>query len=83
MQTPTRDTCATADLHHAAYLQATGFPLLSLEERAGRTFFIFPGAAQAAILKLHQGRDEVSARALLNSLRDLKGLLAQRREAVR
>lgn len=79
MNTPAPDTCITADLHHAAFLQALGFPLLSLENRGGRAVFIFPEPAQEAILKLHQGRDEVSARALLNALRDLKGLLAQRR----
>jgi hypothetical protein len=66
----------TSDLNLAAYLLATGHRLLGLEGPAGRRSFVFARVPQDAVAAYFADA-HVSARQLLNALRDLKALLSQ------
>jgi len=68
---------AISDLHLAAYLLVRGFKVIRLEGPLGRREFIFAEVPTEVIASFYGGDDRVSARALLDALRNLRGLLAQ------
>lgn len=71
------DELAISDTHLAAYLLVRGFQVLRMEGPPGRREFIFPKIPPEVIASFYGGDDHVSARALLDALRNLRGLLAQ------
>lgn len=71
------DRIAISDLHLAAFLLTKGFPLLGVEGSPGRREFLFPKVPPEVITSFYGGDDQVSARTLLDALRNLRGLLAQ------
>ena len=66
-----------SDTHLAAYLLVKGFQIAGVESRGSRREFIFLNVSPAAISSFYGGDDAVSARALLDALRNVRGLLAQ------
>ncbi len=65
-----------SDLHLAAYLLAAGYRLLSARQGNGsHVTFVFNAVPDSAIGDYFSGRDQTSARAVLNAWRDLRGLL--------
>ncbi len=66
-----------SDLGLAAYLVALGYPLVRVVGSNGRKDFVFAGVPQETIYGFYNGQDQISARQLLNALRDLKGLALQ------
>jgi Domain of unknown function (DUF5659) len=65
-----------SDVHLAAYLVAKGFALLGVEGQPSRREFLFTDVPPDAIVGYYNG-ELVSARALLDALRNLRGLLVQ------
>lgn len=71
------DEVKISDVHLAAYLLVRGVPIVRVEGGPGRREFVFTGATQELISSFFGGDDRVSARALLDALRNIRGLLAQ------
>ncbi len=68
-----------SDIHLASYLRALGFPLVDVRPDGRSTEWVFPDVPQEIILNYYNGVDDlVSARALYNSFRELKGLSYQK-----
>ena len=66
-----------SDVHLVAYLLVRGFPLRGVDGSPGRREFLFRGVPPDVISSFYGGDDQVSARALLDALRNVRGLLAQ------
>lgn len=66
-----------SDLQLAAYLTALDYPLLRVEGPNGRKVFVFTDVPDEVVFAFYSGRDPVSARKLLDALRNLKGLALQ------
>lgn len=67
-----------SDLGLAAYLCACGYEITGLTGSNGRREFVFRDVDERAIFDYYSGTDRtVSAKALFDSHRNLKGLLAQ------
>ena len=66
-----------SDMDLSAFLLTLGHPIVRLEGQAGRRQFVFKNVPEDAVVAFYGGDDRVSARALLNALRNVKGLLAQ------
>ncbi len=66
-----------SDLPLAGYLCARDYPLVRVEGTNGRKLFVFAGVPESAILDFYNGQGTVSARRLLDALRNLKGLTLQ------
>lgn len=75
MQAP--DECRISDVHLAAYLLARGHQVSRLEGSFGRREFVFHDVPQDVLLSYYGGDDLVSARELLDALRNIRGLLVQ------
>lgn len=71
------DELTISDTHLAAYLLVKGFQIIRVEGSPGRREFIFKAVPPEMIASFYGGHDEVSARALLDALRNVRGLLAQ------
>lgn len=70
---------ASADLGLAAFLHASGYHLKTFHFDGRRTEFTFEAVPEDVIVAFHNGA-KISARDLLNSLRELKSLaMAQKR----
>lgn len=68
-----------SDAHLAAYLLARDFQIVRVEDGGrGRRDFIFGGVPPEVVASFFGGDDKVSARVLLDALRNVRGLLAQR-----
>jgi len=65
------------DSHLAAYLLVRGHRILRIEGPSGRRNFIFSAVPPEVIASFYGGDDAVSARLLLDALRNVRGLLAQ------
>lgn len=72
-----QDEVKVSDLHLSAYLLAKGFPVRRVDGSIGRREFVFETIPPEVISSFYGGDDQVSARALLDALRNLRGLLAQ------
>lgn len=66
-----------SDLNLAAYLTALGYPLVRIVGPNGRKEFVFGGVPEETVFNFYSGKDQISARQLLNAYRDLKGLVLQ------
>ena len=66
-----------SDMDLSAFLLTLGHPIAGIEGPAGRRQFVFKNVPRDAVVAFYGGDDRVSARALLNALRNVKGLLAQ------
>jgi nucleoside-diphosphate-sugar epimerase len=68
-----------SDAHLAAYLLARGYQVTGIDGSgtAARKEFLFREVPTDVIASYYGGEDSVSARALLDALRNLRGLLAQ------
>jgi len=66
-----------SDLHLASFLLARGFQVVGVEGPPGKRDFVFQDIPLDAISSFYGGDDAVSARALLDALRNLRGLLVQ------
>ncbi|MBI3989761.1 MAG: hypothetical protein HY347_09110 [candidate division NC10 bacterium] len=66
-----------SDLQLAAYLLARGFKLLRAEGSPSRVTFIFEAVSDEVVFSYYRGEDQISARSLFNTYRDLKGLTVQ------
>jgi hypothetical protein len=66
-----------SDTHLAACLLVKGFQIGGVEGRGSRREFIFLDVSPDAVSSFYGGDDSVSARALLDALRNVRGLLAQ------
>lgn len=66
-----------SDVHLASYLLVRGFQVARVNGSPSRREFIFPNVPPEAISSFYGGDDRVSARALLDALRNLRGLLVQ------
>lgn len=69
------DSVRVSDTSVAAFLLARGFRIVKVEGSPGRREFIFADVPDEAILNFFGGDDQVSARRLLDCLKNLKGLL--------
>ena len=67
-----------SDLQLAAYLLASGYPLIRIEGTDHRLLFIFTNVSEETIYLYYRGEDSISARKLFGAYRDLKGLTLQR-----
>jgi hypothetical protein len=65
------------DAHLTAYLLARGHQICRVGGPAGRREFTFADVPADDITTFYGGDDRVSARALLDALRNVKGLLQQ------
>jgi hypothetical protein len=63
-----------SDLHLSAFLVAKGHPLVNFVS-GPRAAFIFADVPERDLVAYFGGDDQVSARALLDALKNLKGLL--------
>ncbi len=66
-----------SDLHLASYVLALGYSLANIEGSLHRTLFLFTDVPQEIIISFYQEDATVNPRKLLDSLRNLKGLLLQ------
>lgn len=66
-----------SDIHLVAFLLTRGFRVVRVEGVATRRQFVFQDIPQEAVLAYFGGDDLVSARALLDALRNVRGLVAQ------
>ena len=76
MQSP-EHVIRISDTHLAAYLLVRGYQVLGVEGPSNRREFVFGCVPQEIVGSFYGGEDLVSARALLDALRNLRGLLAQ------
>jgi len=67
-----------SDIHLVAFLVARGFAVRRTDGPPGRREFVFRDIPEATVLSFYGDDDQVSARALLDALRNVRGLLAQR-----
>jgi len=65
------------DAHLAAFLLARGHGISRVGGSAGRREFTFVNVPADTITTFYGGDDQVSARALLDALRNVKGLVHQ------
>ncbi len=65
------------DTHLAAYLLARGFQIVGVSGPNGQRDFIFQDVPSETIASFYGGDDRISSRALLDALRNVRGLLAQ------
>ena len=65
------------DSHLAAYLLCRGHRIFRVDGPSSRREFVFRDVPTGVITAYYGGDDLVSARALLDALRNVKGLLAQ------
>lgn len=72
-----RDEVPISDLHLAAFVLARGGRLVRLAGSQDRREFVFQGIAPEVIAAYYGGNDSVSARALLDALRNVRGLISQ------
>ena len=75
--TPPSAETRISDIHLTAFLVCRGHKLVRVEGPPGRREFVFQGLSPDAMIAFYSGDDQVSARALLDALRNLRGLLAQ------
>ncbi len=66
-----------SDLHLASYLLALGYSLVRIDGSPHRTLFVFANVPQETIISFYQEDAAVNPRRLLDSLRNLRGLLIQ------
>jgi hypothetical protein len=66
-----------SDAHLAAYLLARGFRISRIAGSPGRREFVFTEVSGDALVTFYGGDDRISARALLDALKNIKGLIAQ------
>ena len=66
-----------SDLHLACFLLSLDFSLLRIEGSSSRALFIFADVPEQTILAFYREDSSVNPRKLLDSLRNLKGLLLQ------
>jgi hypothetical protein len=71
------DEVRISDAHLAAYLLARGHRIQRVAGSPGRREFIFIDVPHAVLVAYYGGDDSISARALLDALRNIKGLLQQ------
>ena len=72
-----------SDLHLASYLLALGYSLVNIEGSSHRALFLFTDVPQEIIISFYQENATVNPRKLLDSLRNLKGLLIQQERGLR
>lgn len=77
MQTMNSQQVKISDVHLASYLLVRGFPIVRVEGTPGRREFVFTEVPPEIISSFYGGDDSVSARALLDALRNVRGLLVQ------
>jgi hypothetical protein len=65
------------DIHLAAFLLAKGYPVAQVIGPQGRREFVFHDVPDGIILTFYGGPDAVSARALFDALRNVRGLVSQ------
>jgi hypothetical protein len=63
-----------SDISLAAYLLARGHPLRDFKA-GGRVEFVFADVPEQVVLAFYGGEDQVSARQILDALKNLKGLI--------
>jgi len=71
------DEVRISDSHLAAYLLARGHRIQRVAGSPGRREFIFVGVPPEMITTFYGSDDSISARVLLDALRNVKGLLQQ------
>ena len=74
--TPPKEV-SISDLHLASYLMALGYSLVKIEGPSHRTLFVFADVPQEIIFSFYQEEAAVNPRKILDSLRNLRGLLLQ------
>src|SRR5262249_14039959 len=72
------DEVRISDSHLTAFLLARGHPIRRVEGAPGRREFVFAAVPHEALVAFYGGDDRISAPALLDALRNVKGLLQQR-----
>ena len=66
-----------SDLHLASYLLALGYSLVKIDGPSHRILFVFADVPQEIIISFYREDAAVNPRKLLDSLRNLRGLLLQ------
>jgi len=66
-----------SDVHLAAYLLVRGFQIVRVEGAPSRREFVFTNVSPEVVSSFYGGDDQVSARALLDAVRNVRGLLVQ------
>lgn len=77
MQRMNEGALKISDPHLTAYLLVRGFQILRVEGTPAHREFVFSNVPPEAISSYYGGDDLISARALLDALRNVRGLLAQ------
>jgi len=71
------DEVTVTDAHLAAFLLARGHKIGRISGAAGRREFVFTDVVSDVLVAFYGGDDQISARALLDALKNIKGLAAQ------
>lgn len=66
-----------SDLALASYVLHLDYPLLDTDTSTGRVEFVFGDIPEEVVLRFYQGGYNANARKLLDSHRNLKGILLQ------